>query len=180
MNLDTKQNIIKEAKALFGSKGFKGTSVSEIANAVGIKKPSLYHFFSNKEELYFVVLIATMQEITDVFRSNINNSKPKDLKLVIKGGLKKGLQIGVGLTTLKNTFEIKDPKLKQEVFKNYQAMLTAIKNYLKLCGVRETDFAAQILVDCQQMYMLRRSCKISQPSVDSYASKLTNLLLACK
>ncbi len=180
MNLDTKQKIIEEAKILFGSKGFKGTSVSEIADAVGIKKPSLYYFFSNKEEIYFVALITIMKEVTDMFLSNMDNSKPEDLKLIIKKGLKKGLQVGSGLTLSKNMIEINNPDLEKEVCKNYKVMLTAIKEYLELYGIKDSNFVAQLLVDCQQMYMLRKGCGIYQPSIDKYASKLTNLLLDCK
>lgn len=180
MNSDTKQHIIDEAKVIFGSKGFKGTSMSEIASAVGIKKPSLYYFFSNKEEIYFVVLITIMKEITDIFRSNMDNTEPEDLKLIIKKGLKRGLQVGSGLTTLKNTVDISDPEMEKEVLKSYKDMLKAIGRYLELCGVKEPDFAAQLLVDCQQMYMLRKECKIYQPSVEIFSSKLVNLLLGSK
>ncbi len=180
MSSNTKQSIIKEAKILFGYKGFEGTSVSEIADAVGIKKSSLYYFFSNKEEIYFITLITIMKDITDMFLSSMNNSKPEDLELVIKKGLKKGLQIGSGLTSIKSIAKINNPDLKREVYKNYQVMLTAIKEYLELYGIKETNFVAQLLVDCQQMYMLRKGCGINQSSIDNYASKLANFLLACK
>lgn len=178
--MDTKQKIIKEAKLLFGEKGFKGTSLSEIAGAVGIKKPSLYHFFGSKEELYFVVLISIMNEITDIYQVNMDKSKPEDLKYVIKIGLKEGLRIGSGMTTLKNTVKISDPKLEREVLKNYQIMMKAIRDYLKNFKIKDPNFVAQLLVDCQQMYMLRKACGVPELSVDVYTDKLTNLILSYK
>lgn len=48
--MDKKQEIIKAAYELFCEKGYH-LSLSEIANAVGIKTPSLYSHFSNKDEI---------------------------------------------------------------------------------------------------------------------------------
>jgi len=48
---DVKQRIIEEATRLFGTQGFDGTSVQAIADAVGIRKPSLLYHFASKEAL---------------------------------------------------------------------------------------------------------------------------------
>lgn len=54
--MSTKENVINEALRLFFEKGYKGTSLRDIAEAVGIKKPSLYAHFENKEALGRAVL----------------------------------------------------------------------------------------------------------------------------
>jgi AcrR family transcriptional regulator len=38
---------------LFDQSGYHQTSMQEIADAVGIRKPSLYHYFKSKDELLF-------------------------------------------------------------------------------------------------------------------------------
>lgn len=43
--------ILREAARLFSTKGFYGTSTREIADAVGIRQPSLFHHFSSKLEI---------------------------------------------------------------------------------------------------------------------------------
>jgi len=48
---DMKQKILDESIRLFGKNGFDGTSIQQIADAVGIKKPSLIYYFHSKEEL---------------------------------------------------------------------------------------------------------------------------------
>ncbi|MCP4599122.1 MAG: TetR/AcrR family transcriptional regulator [Proteobacteria bacterium] len=48
---DVKERIYQEAIRLFGENGFEGTSIQTIADAVGIRKPSLLYHFSSKEEL---------------------------------------------------------------------------------------------------------------------------------
>ena len=48
------------ATELFARRGYAGTSMQDIADAVGIRKPSLYKFFSSKDDLYGAVLEATL------------------------------------------------------------------------------------------------------------------------
>lgn len=48
---DRREQIYFHAARLFLEKGFAATSMSEIADAVGITKAAVYHFVSNKEEL---------------------------------------------------------------------------------------------------------------------------------
>lgn len=47
----TRQRILTEASALFARKGYHGTSTREIAAAVGIQQPSLFHHFESKEAI---------------------------------------------------------------------------------------------------------------------------------
>ena len=47
----TKDKILKESLKLFAKNGFEAVSVESIAKAVGIKAPSLYKHFENKNEI---------------------------------------------------------------------------------------------------------------------------------
>ena len=51
--MTTKERIIEEALTLFAEKGYQGTSVKNIADAVGIKDSSLYKHYKSKLELRF-------------------------------------------------------------------------------------------------------------------------------
>lgn len=53
---DVRAKILEEATRLFAARGFEGTSVQAIAEAVGVRKPSLLYHFKSKEELRQAVL----------------------------------------------------------------------------------------------------------------------------
>jgi AcrR family transcriptional regulator len=49
--IDTRRRVLDASVALFAEKGFRASSLDEIADAVGIRKASLYHYFPSKAAL---------------------------------------------------------------------------------------------------------------------------------
>ena len=58
---NTKQEILEAALDLFSVQGFEATSLSQIADAVGIRKASLYSHFKNKQ----AILDALVRDVLD-------------------------------------------------------------------------------------------------------------------
>ncbi len=56
---DTKQKIIDKALELFSERGYDSVSVGDIADAVGIKAPSLYNHFSGKQAIFDAIVRST-------------------------------------------------------------------------------------------------------------------------
>lgn len=50
--MTTKQKILNEALTLFSEKGYRAVYVGDIADAVGIKAPSLYKHYKSKQEIF--------------------------------------------------------------------------------------------------------------------------------
>jgi len=50
--MNTKQKILNEALSLFSEKGYSAVYVGEIAEAVGIKAPSLYKHYKSKQDIF--------------------------------------------------------------------------------------------------------------------------------
>jgi len=53
---DRKEEILIKATELFGTYGFRGTSLASIAQGVGLTEPGLLHYFSSKVDLLQRVL----------------------------------------------------------------------------------------------------------------------------
>ena len=60
---NTKQEILDAALELFSVKGYEATSLSTIADAVGIRKASLYSHFENKQ----AILDALVKDVLDAY-----------------------------------------------------------------------------------------------------------------
>ena len=60
---NTKQEILEASLDLFSRQGFEATAISQIANAVGIRKASLYSHFENKQ----AILDAIVKDVLDQY-----------------------------------------------------------------------------------------------------------------
>jgi AcrR family transcriptional regulator len=59
----TEKRILEAATELFYEKGYHGTTMREVASAVGIKAGSLYNHYPGKEDLLFRIAHGTMEEL---------------------------------------------------------------------------------------------------------------------
>src|SRR5215204_2574009 len=65
----TKAFIIEKTAPLFNTKGYEGTSMSDIEAATGLTKGSIYGNFTNKDEVALAVFDFNLQKIDNIIRS---------------------------------------------------------------------------------------------------------------
>lgn len=73
---DTRQKILDKALELFAAQGYNSVSVGEIAQAVGIKAPSLYNHFPGKQAIFDAIVESTAAQYeadTDKFNIHVQN-----------------------------------------------------------------------------------------------------------
>ena len=70
--MSTKDKILEEALTLFAEKGYDGTGVDQIAEAVGIKAPSLYKHFKGKEDILNTIIDTAEVRYDEYFGSDRN------------------------------------------------------------------------------------------------------------
>ena len=83
----TKIAVICEAAAeIFSEKGFLGSTLLDISRAAGISKGGIFHYFSTKEELLFIILYRYMyQTVREIRRKlNSNNTPQENIRIFIR------------------------------------------------------------------------------------------------
>ena len=70
---DQREQILQQAAALFASQGYAATSMNAVAQACGLSKPTIYHYFRDKYALLLEIcdahltrLLALEREVRDV------------------------------------------------------------------------------------------------------------------
>ena len=62
---NTKQEILNAALDLFSVRGYEATSISQIADAVGIRKASLYSHFENKQAILDAIVKDVLEQYAE-------------------------------------------------------------------------------------------------------------------
>lgn len=73
----TKDRILKEALQLFSQYGYEAVSVVQIADAVGIKAPSLYKHYKSKQDIFHSILLEMEKRyLTQMSAMKMNGTQP--------------------------------------------------------------------------------------------------------
>lgn len=68
----TKQFIIEQTAPIFNMKGYSGTSMSDITEATGLTKGSIYGNFENKDEVAIAAFKFNVKKLQDAFSREID------------------------------------------------------------------------------------------------------------
>ena len=60
--ITTRERILRESSHLFAARGYYGSSTRDIATAVGIRQPSLFHHFPNKQAIFQELLSYSLDD----------------------------------------------------------------------------------------------------------------------
>ena len=71
---NTKELILRESLKLFSKRGYDGVSVRDIAKAVGIRESALYKHFSNKQEIFDVIIERMISKYNE---ASVNFNQPQ-------------------------------------------------------------------------------------------------------
>ncbi|EHQ28228.1 TetR/AcrR family transcriptional regulator [Mucilaginibacter paludis] len=119
----TRQFIIETTASIFNTKGYEGTSMSDITEATGLTKGSIYGNFENKEEVALAVFDYNYGKISTDIRQRIEKAKTFHDKLMVYAAVYHSFTRGVfpvgGCPILNTAIEADDtnPALKERAAK---------------------------------------------------------------
>ncbi len=97
--MNTKQKILDEALTLFSEKGYANVFVGDIAEKVGIKAPSLYKHYRNKQAIYDAILEEMNRRFSETAEALqiVGNDAEKDADIYREMSEEKLIQLGISL-----------------------------------------------------------------------------------
>lgn len=126
-----RDDILTVAARMFREKGYVATSLDDIAQAIGISKPGIYHYFSAKEEILYDICLMGLQHINDYVQKILysNLDVLEKFKKIIEGHIKSYSEYrdiaGVFLGEQANLTEDKRALL-MSLGKNYEAVVKGL------------------------------------------------------
>jgi len=75
---DRRAAIRDEAARIFAERGYNGSSLQEVADAMGFTKAAVYYYYPSKEALLFDILTYADEQVMEVLRAKTGWSDPFD------------------------------------------------------------------------------------------------------
>ncbi len=130
---EQKERIAEAATDIFIEKGYKGTSLQDIAQSVGITKAGIYHYFKTKEEILYYILVthdkANIKAFQEI-RHHIEHSDMDDttiLKTIIRAYAKLSTERqNINLLGLRERDQLTGER-REDYRKNQQGILSDLK-----------------------------------------------------
>ncbi len=143
-NSSRKTIIFKEAARLFREKGYHGSTLRELAKRAGVKGGSIYHHYSSKQEILYLIMDYTMNNLINKVKLEIEGiGSPLDK-------LRQAIRFHVEYHTIdRDETYVADAELRSLDVKNYKKIIKMRDKYELIYrgiiqdGIAEGDIAAQ-------------------------------------
>jgi len=110
MNIsEAKMKILEASLELFSKYGYEATSISQIADALGVKKASLYSHFASKQEIYDTLVDA----LDEYYEKNSLFSKAQIEALLDKDEINYSVEYQVEKVKSQIKFLLNDKRVRQ-------------------------------------------------------------------
>ena len=143
----TKKFIIEKTAPIFNSKGYAGTSMTDITNATGLTKGSIYGNFENKDEVALAAFDYNFGEIVAYIRLRID-AKPKMIdKLLVYTEIYRNFLnlpiLAAGCPILNTSTEADDthPMLRKKAVNALNLWKLSIEKYIEI-GIETKEIKA--------------------------------------
>ncbi|TGA98896.1 TetR/AcrR family transcriptional regulator [Sporolactobacillus shoreae] len=145
--LNRKDQILKAAAALFAEKGYYKTTTADVARAVGVTQPYVFHFFKTKEALYLAVLQKAKDIILYVFShteasmEQLQVSMGRAFEVLLKSHRNEMLLIMTAFTT-------PEPAIRDYVRAGFDEVYERVRIEFTKAGIEDPENQAKEFIGC--------------------------------
>lgn len=177
---NTKDHILTTAKKLFAKQGFEATSMSEIAERVGIEKASLYYFFKNKDGLFAAISEQNWSGLAEELRNNpALNQTDKITRDAFTQYLihiiKSNMSAGLALLDF-NMCVAASPHQFGTALKHRAFMIKKLREYFKYQKIPNIPLAETLFTTAIQGYTVQSQLQKPAVSAEAFGRYLTDLI----
>src|SRR5690606_23256180 len=83
IELRGRARVVQQARELFLAQGYAAVSMQQIADAVGVNKATLYHYFRDKQALFIAVMVDQGKQMAVAIGAALAAGKTLEEKLAL-------------------------------------------------------------------------------------------------
>ncbi len=117
---EKRAQILKNAASVFAAEGFDRASMSQLAQACGISKANIYHYYNSKDALLFDLLDNYLRDLRDNVCQDDSDMQPDDRLRKTVSVILKAYQGADDLHQVQLTALPTLPASEQELLRGYQ------------------------------------------------------------
>ena len=173
---DRKADVFCAAAELMVEKGFGGTSINDIALAVGMTKAGLYHHISGKQDLLFQILNHAIDELERIVSKPVKAiENPEErlrqlIRLQIQGGIDHGLVFVVLLSEINHLLPAQQKKIRGRIKKHHTLIRKTLQELANGKRLRKLD------IDIATMHIMNAMTGVARWKYNDFASDAEHLI----
>lgn len=127
------EEIFRTAAELMVQRGYAGTSMGDLARAVGMTKAGLYHHISSKQDMLFRILLRAMEglerEVIEPTKRIVDPEKRlrEMIRLHVRGLFEHGLEFALLFPERRHL----DPAQREEICQRVEGFLNLLREAMK-------------------------------------------------
>ena len=125
---EVRKKIIAAAHEIFHKKGFTNTTMSDIAESLGVTKPTIYHYFDTKESLFVAVAEYERRILGDLILASFQDRDFLSGASVFFDTVMKGYTGNIGPESV--AIVTRDENLRSIILKDREESLSVIASFL--------------------------------------------------
>ena len=168
--------IYRVAAALMVENGYGGTSIGDIAQAVGMTKAGLYHHFSSKQDLLFRILNSAIDQGERVVSQPVRQIEDPEerlrqlIRLQIQGEISHGLAFIVLFSELNHLEPEQQKKIRRRIRKFHALIKQALRELAEQDRLRSLD------IDIATMHIMNAMTGVARWKHQNFANDPEHLI----